>query len=394
MASDGSEKKGYYRDITIPGDVLQDDRLSDGAKIMYGKIARLSYKDGYCWASNSFLDGTKTGRNASRLIAELKNSGYLSIENEGSKSRKIRICAVTSLVGAADSGPAAQSPEKQAEATSPNLARLDSCAANLANSGEVETTLLVVSDHNQERTSPNLAGLESLLRQFCHEFLANLANSGGATSPNLATEQLNLTLAAAAAPKFQDYKKAPPPSGESAGKALISPQEVKNALQSAGRALILPNAFYPKAASFMALHGLDDGYLQWVCRQTESRKPDSFDGMFFTLFFADDMAEKYAAARRASAPPPRPPPQAICPACGAPHPGSGGKCPSCGLPDDDINNQERIAYFRKLSGLPPEKREEYERRLEAILLGCGLEENDKYKYLISELEKEFDLETA
>jgi hypothetical protein len=87
-----------YREIMIPGDILDNQNITDGAKILYGKIARLSYKEGYCWASNSFLDGTKSGRNASRFIAELKTARYLKIEGGRGKKRRIILCSVKSEV--------------------------------------------------------------------------------------------------------------------------------------------------------------------------------------------------------------------------------------------------------------------------------------------------------
>jgi len=85
----------YFREITIPGDVLENENLTDGAKILYGKIARLSYREGYCWASNAFLDGTKSGRNASRFIAELKSAGYVVVQGKG-KNRNIKLSQIES----------------------------------------------------------------------------------------------------------------------------------------------------------------------------------------------------------------------------------------------------------------------------------------------------------
>jgi hypothetical protein len=88
-----------FREITIPGDVLDDDRLSATAKLLYGKIARLAYKNGYCWASNKFLDGTKSGNTASHNIKELEKCSYVACvyENDG-RDRKIYICDVDSRV--------------------------------------------------------------------------------------------------------------------------------------------------------------------------------------------------------------------------------------------------------------------------------------------------------
>jgi hypothetical protein len=88
-----------FREITIPGDVLDDDNLPDGAKILYGKIARLSYKNGYCWASNNTLAGTKSGKTASRHIKLLEKFGYIKCFYENNMQvRKIYICHVDSKI--------------------------------------------------------------------------------------------------------------------------------------------------------------------------------------------------------------------------------------------------------------------------------------------------------
>ena len=86
-----------YREINIPGDVLADDNLSDRAKLLYGKIARMSFKEGFCWGSNSFLDETKAGKTASRGISELKKAGYIKIIGNN-QYRKIYLCPVKSRV--------------------------------------------------------------------------------------------------------------------------------------------------------------------------------------------------------------------------------------------------------------------------------------------------------
>jgi len=130
----------YFREIMIPGDILDDENISDGAKIMYGKIARLSFKEGYCWASNAFLDGTKSGRNASRFISELKIAGYIKIETGKGKNRKITLCDIKTKVD------------------------------NLAKSGDVNHTNNAVNDNNPAK--------------FGEDNGDNLAKSGEQTSPN------------------------------------------------------------------------------------------------------------------------------------------------------------------------------------------------------------------
>ena len=339
---------------------------------MYGKIARLSYKEGYCWAGNSFLDGTKTGRNASRFIAELKNTEYIVIENEGSKLRKIRICPIKSKVQ--DS-----IPDHKRKHTSPNLAGSNlqphqEKSGNLATSGEV----------NNNSTSPNLAGSNLQPRQ---KKSGNLANSGEVHLAKFGDRTLqdstNLNLTAAA-----DPPETSPPDAESAATAPITLQELKEALLDVDKALILKTAFYPKAAAFMAQYGLDRGYIAWLYRQCELRKPStSFKGLYYTLFFEEDMAEQYAAGRRATASL-QPPPPIICPACGETHDPGDDKCPACGLRKDA--SDEEIQRFRALHLLSPDQRAEYLKREDAIYEECG-KNFVKSKSMIESLNSEFGL---
>jgi hypothetical protein len=364
-----------FREITIPGDVLDDERLSDGAKLMYGKIARLAFKNGYCWAGNSFLDGTKTGRNASRFIAELKNSGYITIENEGSKLREIRICPIDSRLN---------------NSTSPKMAKLNSqpdqlSEDNPASSGGVNFNS---PDNFENSTSPNVAGLNPQPRQIRQGNLAvsgdvHLAKNGDRTLQ----DSTNLLNTAAAAPQPNTD---PPPAEIPAAAAAITPKGLKTALQAVDKALILSKPFYPKAAAFMARYGLPEGYLKWLYRQCELKKPVSFNGLFFTLFFAENMAEQYKAAHQPAAV--SPPPDINCPVCGAPHAPLDDTCPSCGLPKD--SPAIRIELFQKLRKIPPEQREEYFRREQALGNECNSKDFVKYHALLTGLRKEFGLETA
>jgi hypothetical protein len=346
--------KRQFREIVIPGDVLDDERLSDGAKIMYGKIARLSFKEGYCWAGNSFLDGTKSGRNASRFIAELKNAGYVVIENERSKYREIRICPIKSKVNLASCGEVAEgNPDGETPSTSPDLARSDSLPrrnwrGNIASSGEV-----------------------------------HLANNGDITLQ----DSTNLNSTAAASP-IPEPDTDPTPEPEPAAAAPFVPGDLKEALRGLDSTLILDDDFYPRAAAFMARHGLDGGYPKWIYRLCENK--DSVSGYFFRIFLLDTRAEQYRAVRQAAAES-RPPPDENCPACGTPHAKSDGTCPACGLPAN--SPEDRVRLFRELAGRPAEQRDDYFRREIAIHAECG-KDFVKIRSLICELRKEFGLETA
>jgi hypothetical protein len=87
-----------FSKITIPGDVLFDERLSDGERLLYGKIAALSYSDGYCGATNRILAGAKTNRTASRQINNLINAGYLECRIGEQRERLLFISKVNSKV--------------------------------------------------------------------------------------------------------------------------------------------------------------------------------------------------------------------------------------------------------------------------------------------------------
>jgi len=73
-------------------DLLLDDKISDGAKVIHCKIGRFAYETGYCTATNKELDRTETGRSASRYISELIRTGYLEsqIDSNGTRILKWR----------------------------------------------------------------------------------------------------------------------------------------------------------------------------------------------------------------------------------------------------------------------------------------------------------------
>lgn len=70
----------YY--INIPSKVLHNKNLKPNSKILYGEIARLSQKDGYCYASNKYLGELLDikEKSVSRLLKELKESGLVKSE--------------------------------------------------------------------------------------------------------------------------------------------------------------------------------------------------------------------------------------------------------------------------------------------------------------------------
>lgn len=80
----------YY--IKIKDDILKRD-ISDGAKILYGELSRLSTKEGYCFASNKYLGElvNKKERTIQKLLKELKENNLIKIYIENINQRKIYI---------------------------------------------------------------------------------------------------------------------------------------------------------------------------------------------------------------------------------------------------------------------------------------------------------------
>lgn len=80
----------YY--IKIRDDILKQD-LSDGAKILYGELNRLSTKEGYCFASNKYLGelANKKERTIQNLLKELKANQLIKIYIENINQRKIYV---------------------------------------------------------------------------------------------------------------------------------------------------------------------------------------------------------------------------------------------------------------------------------------------------------------
>ena len=82
-------KISYY--AVIPALVRYDKDLSPNAKLLYGEITALCNEKGYCWATNSYfcdLYGVSE-RTIQRLLIQLNDKKYISIQIENNRQRKI-----------------------------------------------------------------------------------------------------------------------------------------------------------------------------------------------------------------------------------------------------------------------------------------------------------------
>ena len=362
-----------FREITIPGDVLDDESLSDGAKIMYGKIARLSFKNGYCSASNYFLDGTKSGRNASRYIAELKNACYIVIENDNNKFRKIWLKSIESRIYSSNPDinniiNLASSGDVESNPASPVLAEL----SNLASSGDVETS----------PTSPVLAELNVLPRQIRRSEHDDIAISGEQTvvvdiNTTTTSETLNEEL----------------PTVNKVVAVPFSENILKNTLIDLDSSLIgLFQNFYTKAIAFLTDKNLDLCYAVWIYEQCKNKNYKSLKDYYYSIFFLDNLVEEYKLYSKTNAlknDEQITEKQPIhCPVCNTVHAYNYDPCPNCFLPYNPTPDQ--INYYKQLNGFIPEKRENYYNRISLIQSECGFDAT-KSALLISKLNQEFGI---
>lgn len=83
------ERPGYY--AVIPADVRYDDEISSTAKLMYGEIAALTNKEGYCYASNAYFCNLyqMSDRSITRIISSLEKRGYIITETRRDERNKV-----------------------------------------------------------------------------------------------------------------------------------------------------------------------------------------------------------------------------------------------------------------------------------------------------------------
>ena len=80
----------YEKYSKIPLSIKNNKNLSSNAKLLYGDIQLLCYKNGFCFASNKHLGDilSVTERTITRLLSELEKNNYIKIEYSRNK-RKI-----------------------------------------------------------------------------------------------------------------------------------------------------------------------------------------------------------------------------------------------------------------------------------------------------------------
>ena len=82
-------------DVIIPSFVRYDSNLSELSKLLLGEIYVLAVKEGFCWATNSYLSElyNVSVRTIIRSIQNLEENNYIRCEiqpNPNNKNRDIR----------------------------------------------------------------------------------------------------------------------------------------------------------------------------------------------------------------------------------------------------------------------------------------------------------------
>jgi hypothetical protein len=138
----------------------------------------------------------------------------------------------------------------------------------------------------------------------------------------------------------------------------------------------------------MAENSLGESYLPWLRTYCAERKTRSLNGLFYRLFFAENVA---AIFRAQDGPPPSAPPvTAVCPVCGTAHEKRLDKCPACGIARDASRTD--TANLKQVYALAPERRDGYLARENKILSSGGVfGDFQKKKARLDALRKEFGL---
>jgi len=79
----------YYS--VIPASVRYDNTLSPGARLLYGELTALTFKRGYCWATNEYMAGLfdVSPRQIRRWVSELDAAGHIEVVLDDKRDRRI-----------------------------------------------------------------------------------------------------------------------------------------------------------------------------------------------------------------------------------------------------------------------------------------------------------------
>jgi hypothetical protein len=387
-----SPRPGFWS--VIPATVRYDPNIPDGSKLLFAEITALCNKKGFCWAGNTYFANLyqKNERTVRRWIDALKNQGYILVSYRyipGTKEIESRTISL----------PAPQKPPPP-----PALPQGGGGDKNVHTSKPVFPGTGSFLSENSPGTAnfapfppniPPFTAPPALPREgggdknvhtsghFCPEVGTKMSGGMDKNVRQNTTSSNNKTTTATASTGDPEPAEGPRAAEAAAQNSNTPEDELKNALIALDKNLVFDRAFYPRARSHMDAAGLDRRFLPWLRDQCLAKKPRSLAGLYFTLFFAPNIAEIYRLSHRQHAPPPPEP----CPLCGHVYQRQNTGCPQCGLPSQA--DEAEIARHRKFIALPEDRRNAYSREINA-LIGADLGFLEK-KDRIGRLKKEFGL---
>jgi hypothetical protein len=198
------------------------------------------------------------------------------------------------------------------------------------------------------------------MRRNCHMEAANSPHrSGGIATTIPYIKPINKPdVAAEEIPKGQ----MPPPVGNPEKAAAAESdkiQKLKEDLSALDYRLVFDTNFYPKAVSYLAKEKLNKSYPAWLYRECRNRKPENLRGLYYALFFQNDMRALFQGQeKKKEAEKPQP---VICPVCGIAHDLRLEYCPECNFSRPDVRDEGKIRRHKKYYALSPEDKAAYER---------------------------------
>lgn len=149
-------RPGYY--AIIPADVRYDDNIPANAKLLYGEVAALIGKDGYCFASNQYFADVFgfSLTSVTRLLSQLEKGGYIIRKVVKDKEGKVELRKIYLSV----SLPCVQPP--------PNFEGTphQSCGEGPTKIGEYTNTSITVKEKKKRKTeAPELSDED--IHQLC-----------------------------------------------------------------------------------------------------------------------------------------------------------------------------------------------------------------------------------
>jgi Zn-finger nucleic acid-binding protein len=147
--------------------------------------------------------------------------------------------------------------------------------------------------------------------------------------------------------------------GKKAAAGTVAIKKLKEELGALDYQLVFDTNFYSKASAYLAEEKLDGTYLSWLYTECRNRKPENPRGLYYALFFQDDMLALFREReKRKERGKPLP---VICPVCGISHEPRLDQCPRCDFYRADAGDEKKIRWHKKYYKLSPEDKAAYER---------------------------------